>query len=67
VAVYLVPVREVSTFHVRLRLQPTRNNQRQGVRLADYQIERWTFERLCEIATAPSEARDKLLRLLPAS
>jgi hypothetical protein len=67
-AVYLVPVREVSTFHVRLRLQPTRNNQRQGVRLAaDYQIERWTFERLCEIATAPSEARDTLLRLLPAS
>jgi PD-(D/E)XK endonuclease len=67
-AVYLVPVCDVSTFHVRLRLQPTRNNQRQGVRLAaEYQIERWTLERLCEIATAPSEARDTMLRLLPAS
>ena len=66
--VYLVPVSEASTFQVRLRLRPTRNNQRQGVRLAaEYQIERWTLERLCEIATAPSEARDTMLRLLPAS
>jgi PD-(D/E)XK endonuclease len=54
-AVYLVPVCEVSTFQVRLRLQPARNNQRHGVRLAaDYEIERWTFARLCKIVTEAS-------------
>jgi PD-(D/E)XK endonuclease len=65
-AVYLVPVCEVLTFQVRLRLQPARNNQRQGVQLAaDYEIERWTFERLCQIATAPSESPESPLRLVP--
>jgi hypothetical protein len=63
-AVYLVPVCDVSTFQVRLRLRPARNNQRQGVRLAaDYEIERWTFQELCDIATAPSGSRDTELTL----
>jgi hypothetical protein len=67
-AVYLVPVCEVSTFQVRLRLQPARNNQRQGVRLAaDYEIERWTFARLCKIVTEPSGWPDTQLGLVRAS
>jgi hypothetical protein len=53
-SVYLVPVREVLTFQVRLRLEPTRNNQRRRVRLAsDYEIDRWTFEALCDLASMP--------------
>jgi hypothetical protein len=49
-SVYLVPVLEVSSFVVRLRLEPTRNNQRCGIRLAaDYEIDRWTVEALREV------------------
>ena len=49
-SVYLVPILEVSSFVVRLRLEPTRNNQRRGIRLAaDYEIDRWTVEALCEV------------------
>jgi len=41
-AVYVVPVREATSFYVKLRLQPARNNQRRWVRLAaDYLIDRW--------------------------
>jgi PD-(D/E)XK endonuclease len=66
-AVYLVPVCLVSTFQVRLRLQPARNNQRQGVRLAaDYEIERLTFQELCDIARVAPESRGRELTLLPA-
>jgi PD-(D/E)XK nuclease superfamily protein len=51
--VYLVPVDELATFEGRLRLQPTRNNQRCGVRMAaDYEIDRWTDEALCALAPA---------------
>ena len=46
-AVYLVPVGAVASFEGRLRLEPTRNNQRRGVRFAaGFEIERWTAESL---------------------
>jgi hypothetical protein len=66
-AVYLVPVREASTFQLRLRLHPARNDQQQGIRLAvDYEIERWTFDRLCEIATPSSATPATPLTLVPS-
>jgi PD-(D/E)XK endonuclease len=49
-SIFLVPVGEVSSFRVRLRLEPALNNQRRNIRLAaDYAIDRWTVEALCEI------------------
>jgi hypothetical protein len=49
-SIYLVPVRDVSTFHVRLRLEPTRNNQQRRIRMAtDYEFDHWTVEALCEV------------------
>ena len=52
-SVFLVPVREVSSFRVRLRLEPARDNQRRRIRLAaDYEIDRWTIETLCELVGA---------------
>ena len=54
-AVYLVPVSEVGLSEGRLRVEPTRNNQRRRVRLAsDYEIDRWPIERLHAIATGES-------------
>ena len=52
-SVYLVPVLEVSGFEGRLRLAPTQNNQRSGVRLAkDYEFRRWSPHRLAEVVKA---------------
>lgn len=49
--VYLVPVNQVPRFEAFLRLEPTRNNQRRGVRhAADFAIDRWTVEALSELA-----------------
>jgi PD-(D/E)XK endonuclease len=46
-AIYLIPVRAVQSHLGRLRLEPTKNNQRRGVRLAaDFEIERWSEEKL---------------------
>jgi hypothetical protein len=45
-AVFLVPVQDVPAFTCSLRLDPARNNQRRGTRLAaDYEMDRWTPER----------------------
>jgi hypothetical protein len=42
-AVYLVPVDAVAAFEGRLRLEPTRNNQRRLIRFAaEFEIDRWT-------------------------
>jgi hypothetical protein len=47
-SVYLVPL-DVAGYNGRLRLDPTLNNQRKGVRFAaDYGIDRWSVERLLE-------------------
>jgi hypothetical protein len=40
--VYLVPIDGVANFEGRLRLEPTRNNQRRRVRMAaEFEIDRW--------------------------
>jgi PD-(D/E)XK endonuclease len=58
-SVYLV-VDSIAESEGRLRLEPARNNQRQRIRLAaDFEIERWTPDALCEVtnrAMAVSEA-----------
>jgi PD-(D/E)XK endonuclease len=49
-SVYLVPIGAVAEFEGRLRLEPTRNNQRKGVRMAaGYAIDRWTPNALREV------------------
>jgi hypothetical protein len=49
-SVYLVPVSEIVSVKGSLRLDPTRNNQKRGVRFAaDYQIDRWTLDGLREV------------------
>jgi hypothetical protein len=46
-SVYLVPIDAVAQFEGRLRLEPTRNNQRRRVRpAADFEIDRWSREAL---------------------
>jgi hypothetical protein len=59
-SVYLVPVIEVPGFEGRLRLEPTRNNQRHRVRpAADHEFPSWTAQRLGEVvdASRPSLAK----------
>jgi hypothetical protein len=52
--VYLVPVHDVSSVEVRLRLEPARNNQQAHVRFAhDFEMVRWPREALLELATSP--------------
>lgn len=52
-AVYLVPIEAVTSYSGRLRLEPTRNNQRKGIRrAADFEIDRWTVDSLREIVQA---------------
>jgi hypothetical protein len=46
-AVYLVPIEAVASFEGRLRLEPTRNNQKRLIRFAtEFEIEAWTRETL---------------------
>jgi hypothetical protein len=50
-AIYLVPVRLVPGHVGRLRLEPTKNNQRRGVRFAsEFEIDLWTREKLCSLS-----------------
>jgi hypothetical protein len=56
-AVYLVPVDAVAAHHGRLRIDPAKNNQRQGVRLAaDYAIDRWNEQRLLAVSRSGNVA-----------
>lgn len=51
--IYLIPINDADTCHPRLRFEPTRNNQRQGVRFAaDYEVDRWTVEALRKLAAS---------------
>jgi hypothetical protein len=53
-SVYLVPIDAVAETRGRLRLEPTRNNQRRRVKFAsDYEIDRWTAEELTEVVSGP--------------
>lgn len=50
-SVYLVPIDAITASKGWLRLGPTRNNQRKGVRFAaEYEIDRWTLGGLREVA-----------------
>ena len=56
-AVYLVPINAVASSCGRLRLEPTRNNQRRRIRMAaDFEIDRWTPERLAALVPTVSAA-----------
>ena len=56
-SVYLIPIEAIPRFGGRLRLEPTRNNQRRGIRMAaDYEIDRWTPERLAALVPAAAAA-----------
>jgi hypothetical protein len=51
-SVYVIPIQAMAGSEGRLRLEPTRNNQRRRVRLArDYEIDRWTRDALSEVIT----------------
>jgi hypothetical protein len=55
--VFLAPIEAVAASEGRLRLTPTRNNQRKGIRLAaDFEIGTWTEERFARLATAGAAA-----------
>jgi hypothetical protein len=50
--IYLIPVRAVPGHVGRMRLEPAKNNQRRGVRFAaDFEIERWSEEKLRALST----------------
>ena len=54
---FLVPVEETAALSGTLRIEPARNNQRRGIRLAsDFAIESWTTERLLGLAPAVHSA-----------
>ena len=54
-SVYLVPINAVAECEGRLRLSPTRNNQKRGIRFAaDFEIDRWSARDLEEAASAES-------------
>jgi hypothetical protein len=51
--VFLTPIDAVAPTEGRLRLEPTRNNQRNRIRMAaDFEIRTWTDERLASLAAA---------------
>jgi hypothetical protein len=58
--VYLVPV-DISVHEGRLRLDPTRNNQRRRIRWADdYSIDRWTEDALHSVLTGDQGSLTRL-------
>lgn len=59
-AVYVVPV-DLMGSEGRLRLEPTRNNQRRRIRFAgEYEIDRWTKEALHDIAVTGRSHSEQL-------
>jgi PD-(D/E)XK nuclease superfamily protein len=59
--VYLVSIDGVANFEGRLRLEPTRNNQRRGIRFAaDFEIDRWSLDLLREIAVTQAPQKEPL-------
>lgn len=52
-SVYLVPIEAVARFEGRLRLEPTRNNQRRRIRqAADFEIDRWSVDSLRKLVSS---------------
>ncbi len=61
-SVYLVPVNAVTYYSGRLRLEPTRNNQKKKIRFAaDFEIDRWTADSLCELLRADADRDERAL------
>lgn len=55
--VYLLPIDLIAGTKVSLRLEPTRNNQRRGIRFAaDFEIDRWTRAALEKLV--PQKSRE---------
>lgn len=51
--VFLAPIEAVAATEGRLRLEPPRNNQRKGIRLAsDFEIDAWSDERFASLTAA---------------
>jgi hypothetical protein len=60
-SVYLVPIDAVAEFEGRLRLEPTRNNQKRRIRFAaDFEIDRWSRDSLRELASTDVEQEETL-------
>ena len=60
-AVYLLPIDAVAATEGRLRLEPTRNNQKLGIRFAaDYEIDRWSIESLRGLVSQEGSGADQL-------
>lgn len=54
-SVYLVPIEAVARFEGRLRLEPTRNNQKRRIRqAADFEFDRWSADSLRELVGSGS-------------
>jgi hypothetical protein len=63
-SVYLVPIDGVANFEGRLRLEPTRNNQKRGIRFAaEFEIDRWSMDSLREIAATSARVEEPLTAL----
>jgi PD-(D/E)XK endonuclease len=64
-SVYLVPIEAVAEYEGRLRIAPTQNNQKRGIRFAkDFEIGRWSTESLEEVVHGvwqQPEARGELV------
>jgi hypothetical protein len=59
-AVFLVAVQEVRAFSCSLRLDPARNNQQRGTRLAaNYELDRWTTERFVALTAGGAAAETR--------
>ena len=60
-AVYLLPIDAVAATEGRLRLEPTRNNQKLGIRFAaDFEIDRWSIESLRGLVSQEGSGADQL-------
>jgi PD-(D/E)XK endonuclease len=59
--VYLIPIGAVAAFEGRLRLEPTRNNQKRHVRFADeFEIDRWSAAALRGVIARTSDTSKDL-------
>jgi hypothetical protein len=60
-SVYLVPLDAVAGFAGRLRLMPTRNNQKRGIRFAsEFEIDRWSLDSLRKTVLSGSAQEEPL-------
>ena len=60
-SVYLIPIDGVARLEGRLRIQPTRNNQKRGIRYAaDFEIGRWSLDSLRNLVLVDSVKEESL-------